>query len=389
MNDKNKNIPVIEDDEIDLIALVKNIWERRKFILKTVIIFAVIGIIVALVSPPLYTSSTKMIPQSSGSTQRMSGGLSSLASMAGINLNMNQSSIELLPQAYPQIVQSIPFQLKLMQSKFTFSDVEQPVTLFEYYTGHSKPGVLSIIKKYTIGLPGVINKAIKDEKFETPSVGTKNGNAIKLTKDQESVRKVISKNISLEINDKDGFVQLSASFHEAELSAQVAQKAQELLQQYITDFKVEKASEQLDFIEERYKEKKKEFQEAQAALAAFRDRNKNVTSAMAFTEQERLQNEYQLAFEVYLSLAQQLEQARIKVKEDTPVFSVIQPVVVPQEPTKPNRKIILIIWVFLGGLVSIGWIFANQFLESAKQHWMEIDTSKKKNSDLPTENLDP
>jgi len=386
MNEKNKNTPVAEEDEIDLIALAKSIWERRKFIIKTVIIFAVIGVIVALFSPTQYTASTKMVPQSSGGSQRMGGGLSSLASMAGINLNMNQSTTELLPQTYPQILQSVPFQLKLMQSKFTFSDVEKPVTLFEYYTEYSQPGVLSLVKKYTIGLPGVISKAIKGDEEEPSAVETQVGNTIRLTKEQESVRKIISSNISLEINDKDGFIQLNSSFHEAELSAEVAQKAQELLQKYITDFKVEKASEQLDFIEERYQEKKKEFQEAQAALAAFRDRNKNVTSAMALTEQERLQNEYQLAFEVYSSLAQQLEQARIKVKEDTPVFSVIQPVTIPQERTKPKRKIILIIWIFLGGVVAIGWVFASQYLETAKEHWKEIDTGNKKNNNSLAEN---
>lgn len=385
MNEENKNTPVAEEDEIDLIALAKTIWEHRKFIIKTVIVFAVIGVIVALVSPPQYTASTKMVPQSTGGSSR-TGGLSSLASMAGINLNMNQSTTELLPQTYPQILQSVPFQLELMQSKFIFSDVEEPVTLFEYYTEYSKPGVLSLVKKYTIGLPGVISKAIKGDEEETSAVETQDGNTIRLTTEQEEVRKIISDNISLEINDKDGYIQLSSSFHEAELSAEVAQKAQELLQEYITDFKIEKASEQLDFIEERYQEKKKEFQEAQAALAAFRDRNKNVTSAMALTEQERLQNEYQLAFEVYSNLAQQLEQARIKVKEDTPVFSVIQPVTVPQERTKPKRKIILIIWIFLGGIVAIGWVFASQYIETAKEHWKEIDTGKKGNNNSLTEN---
>ncbi len=305
--------------------------------------------------------------------------------MAGVNLkNLNQESIELLPQTYPQILQSVPFQLQLMQSPFSFSDVEQPVTLFEYYTEYSKPGVFSTIKKYTLGLPGVIVKAIKEEE-ETVKKETDNS-IIKLTKEQEGVRKIISENISLDINDKEGYIQLNSYFHEPRLAAQVAQKAQELLQEYITEFKIEKASARLKFIEERYKEKKKEYEKAQAALATFRDRNKNVTSAMALTEQKRLQNEYQLAFDVYSRLAQQLEQARIKVKEDTPVFSVIQPITVPKEKTKPKRKIILIIWIFLGGVVGIGWVFARQYLDSAKKHWKEIDLEKKEEDNSLSEN---
>lgn len=360
-----------DEDEIDLIALAKNIWDKRGFIIKTVVIFAVIGVIVALISPKEYTASTKMVPQINSGKSQM-GGLSSLASMAGINLNLNNEVTELMPQTYPQIVQSVPFQLQLMQTNFSFLDVEQPVTLFTYYTEYSKPGLLSVIKKYTIGLPGFIISAIKGKDETTRQTGNES-DAIALNEEQESVRKIIANSVSLNIQDQEGYIELNSNFHEPRLAAQVAKKAQELLQEYITEFKIEKASAQLEFIEERYQEKKKEFEQAQKALAAFRDQNKNVTSAMALTEQERLQNEYQLAFEVYSNLAQQLEQARIKVKEDTPVFSVIQPVVVPSERSKPKRAMILAIWIFLGAVIAVGWVFASQFINSAKEHWKEIE----------------
>ena len=371
MNEEVKNNNQAEEDEIDLIALAKNIWEKRRFIIKTVIVFAVIGVIVALISPKQYTASTKMVPQLSQGNSR-TGGLSSLASMAGINLNLGQETTELMPQTYPQIVQSAPFQLQLMNSTYSMPEFDQPLTLFEYYAEHSKPGVLSSIKKYTIGLPGVILSAFRAEAESGQSNAYNEQNTIQLTEEQEGVRKIISENISLEINDKEGYVQLNSKFHDPKLAAQVAQKAQELLQEYITEFKIEKASAQLNFIEERYTEKKEEFRSAQEALATFRDKNKNITSAMALTEQEQLQNEYQLAFEVYSNLAQQLEQARIKVKEDTPVFSVIQPVVVPYERSKPKRTMILAIWIFLGIVVGVGWVFASQYISDAKQHWEEI-----------------
>jgi LPS O-antigen subunit length determinant protein (WzzB/FepE family) len=88
-----------------------------------------------------------------------------------------------------------------------------------------------------------------------------------------------------------------------------------------------------------------------------------------------LQNEYRLAFEVYSQLAQQFEQAQIKVKEDTPVFSIVKPVTVPIEKSKPNRPIILIIWTFLGGIISIGWVFGKQFLQTIKVKWNEQPTN--------------
>jgi uncharacterized protein involved in exopolysaccharide biosynthesis len=82
-----------------------------------------------------------------------------------------------------------------------------------------------------------------------------------------------------------------------------------------------------------------------------------------------LQSDYQLAFEVYSQLAQQLEQAQIKVKEDTPVFSIVKPVTVPIEKSKPNRPLILIIWTFLGVVFAIGWIFGKQFFLTVKNKW--------------------
>ncbi len=164
---------------------------------------------------------------------------------------------------------------------------------------------------------------------------------------------------------------LNAIAHDPKLAAQVAHKAQSLLQKYITEFKIKKAKAQLTFIEDRYAEKRKDFEKTQSNLAAFRDRNKNVTSAVARTEEERLQSDYKLAFEVYSQLAQQYEQAQIKVKEDTPVFSIVKPVTVPIQKSKPNRPLILFLWTLLGGVIGIGWIFGKQFIQTVKTKWNE------------------
>ena len=299
------------------------------------------------------------------------GGLSSLASMAGINMNMNQNITELSPQVYPQIIQSAPFQLELMNTPFTFSEVDHPVPLLYYYTEITHPGILQTIKKYTIGLPGVIMKALRKSTSSLPVAATSD-TIQQLTEEQEAIRNLLIKNLNLSINDKEGVISLDATFHEPLLAAQIVKKTQQLLQQYVTNFKIEKASEQLQFIEERFREKKKEFEKAQAALADFRDRNKNVTSAIAQTEEERLQNEYQLAYEVYSQLAKQLEQARIKVKEDTPVLSVITPVTIPTKKSKPNRSIILAVWIFIGIMIGVGVVFGKHFYSQVREKWNEV-----------------
>ncbi len=358
-----------DSDEIDLIFLAKSIWNGRKTILKTIVICAILGITIALSSKKEYTASTTLIPQTSGSMSKL-GGLSSLASLAGVNMSASQDEDGLSPQLYPEILQSVPFLLEIINTPFTFSEFDHPITLFQYHNEFGKKGLLHKIKKYTIGLPGVIMESTRKQ---SPTI-TDNilPGTIQLSKEQEALLNDLEKRIILTLSENDDYVELTAHFEEPILAAQVAQKAQQLLQQYITNFKIEKATAQMQFIKERYEEKKKEFEEAQDILANFRDKNKNVTNALAQTEQERLQNEYQLAYEVYSQLAQQLEQAQIKIKEDTPVFSIIKPITVPTQKSKPNRPLIVFIWLFLGGIIGIGLVFWKQFYIKLKTHWREV-----------------
>jgi hypothetical protein len=150
----------VADDEIDLLALAKTLWEGRKTILKFIGAGIILGLVFALLSPKEYTASSTMVPQVSSSSSKL-GGLSSLAAMAGFNLGNTSTADALSPMLYPQIMQSIPFQLELMNSKFDCPDVDHPISLFEYYTEYQKAGVLGTIKKYTLGLPFVLLKAIK------------------------------------------------------------------------------------------------------------------------------------------------------------------------------------------------------------------------------------
>lgn len=356
--------------ETDLIALVKTVWNKRRTIIKITLVFFVIGLFIAIFSPKQYRVSSVMVPQVSDGTSKL-GGLSSLAAMAGFNLDMSTGS-ELNPIIYPQIIQSIPFKMELMQTKFNFEDIKHPITYYEYYTEYAKINPLDAIQEYTIGLPGLIRNALKG--IQKPIFQANNKKSIlMLTEEEEAIAEILDKNVYLEINDKDGSVSLIAIMPEALASAELGLKAQFLLQKYITEFKIEKAQDQLNFVEERYFEKKESFLDAQKALASFRDENKNVSSAVARTEEELLQSEYQIAQSVYNELAKQVESFRINVKEKTPVFSIIKPISIPSKSFKPKRKLILFMWVFLGFIVGIGWVLGRSYYSIFKDKWNELE----------------
>ena len=157
-NTQPKQLP--DEDEIDLIALAKTLWEGRKTILKTTLIFMAIGLFVAIFSEKEYTASTTIVPQSNDG-KSIGGNLGGLAAMAGINLGSMGGDSGISPALYPQIVNSIPFQKELLQTPLTIEGQEQSVSYTHYYTEVYSPSLLGYIKKFTIGLPGLIIKALK------------------------------------------------------------------------------------------------------------------------------------------------------------------------------------------------------------------------------------
>lgn len=370
----NKNLHPIDadtEDEIDLIALAKTAWNGRKTIIKITIVFTIIGLFIAIFTPKQYSVTSIMVPQVSSGQNKL-GGLSSLAAMAGFSMNMSTGS-ELSPMIYPQIVQSIPFQLELMHAKLNFEGYNEKISLYDYYYNpqYYKFNLLGSIKKYTIGLPGTIIGAIRGKKENILGSDGSENQLIQLTYTESELIEFLQEMVYLNVDAKEGYITLTAIMSEAKTAAQLGQFSQELLQVKITEFKIKKAEDQLEFILERYNEREKEFRAIQEKLAINKDRNKQILSALNNTQQERLQSEYQISLSVFTELAKQLENARIQVKEETPVFSIIEPISVPTESFKPKRKQILIIWIFLGGIVGVGWVFGKHFLVDIKKRWVE------------------
>jgi uncharacterized protein involved in exopolysaccharide biosynthesis len=285
---------------------------------------------------------------------------------------MGQGS-ELSPLVYPQIVSSIPFQLELMNTPLNFEDYPQAISLFDYYIKYSKPSVLGILKKYTLGLPGVLIKAIKGKPKELVLRGDSTNRLIALTEDQFTIQKALEDLVTMDLNPKEGYITLTAKMPEALAAAQLVQKAQTLMQRYITEFKIEKAKANLDFIQGRYTEVKTEFEKAQVSLAIVGDRNKNFTSGLSQIENDRVQSRYTISFNVYQELAKQLEQAKIQVKKETPVFTIVEPVTVPFEKSKPKKVMILAIWIFLGGIIGVGIVFGRDYLKDIRKKWKEVN----------------
>jgi uncharacterized protein involved in exopolysaccharide biosynthesis len=357
MNTNPKQYDAAIEDSIDVIELLGSLWKSRKFVLKSTAIFLVLGVMVALLSPVKYSASTVFVPQL-GSDVKAPSGLSSLASLAGINLSSSGQSADISPLLYPNLSSNIPFKLQLLSEPISSSSNSQ-IDVKSYLLSQSDGiNIIATIKKYTIGLAGLLFS--KSE--ETTSIQS---TFITLTEEQQELVKSLSEKFSVSVNEKEGYVSVSALDKDPVVSAELVRIVTSNLQNEIIKKRLEKVQNNLDFTQRQYDQKKLEFERIQDKLARFKDRNQNISNALFLNELERIEAEYSIALTVVSELANQVESAKLQVNKDTPIFSVINPVTIPTERETPKRKLIVLIWLFLGVVISSGFVLI-------KPHILEI-----------------
>lgn len=362
--DKEKQLQEVEENEIDLIELIKRFWEKRMFIVKVTAVFLCLGLFIAIFSSEEYTAQCVVVPQTGEGG--VSSSLSGLASLAGFSLGSMGSAEELSPMVYSNVMNNINLQKEMINTKIYFDRWGKELTLLDYFTNeeYQRTSVLGYVKKYTIGLPFLILGAIRGEKDnDVDMTGTDDGKIAMLTQQEDDCIKALKERTTLAVNDKDGYVSISATMPEPLAAAALAEIYMNLLQKYVSEFKIEKAKADYNFINQRYLEAKEEYSRKQEEYARFKDANRIITTAVAATREEQIKNDYDLAYSLYSELSRQLIQAEIKVKENTPIFTVVEPVIVPRERSKPRRLMTLVAFGFLGGVLSCGAVLAFDFLK--------------------------
>jgi LPS O-antigen subunit length determinant protein (WzzB/FepE family) len=280
-----------------------------------------------------------------------------------------EGSNDVHPMLYPQFLSSTDFRKQLIQTQITIPGTQNKVSYQEFYEKHYNPGIFETLTKYSVGLPGELIKLIQ-KKPQLVSAGE--GEEVKflqLTFEEFEHFKRLDGQLSVVSKEKEGVVELVFSMKDPLMAAEMAQSAETLLQKEVISFKVQNAKEQLKFTEERFKEKKEEFEQIQSRLAYFRDRNQNVISAALLNQQQKLEAEYDFAFGIYTELAKQLEQAKLQVAKDTPVFSVIQQVTLPIQKSSPNRPMIVLAYLGIGIIISLGFFLGKEILVNLKKDW--------------------
>jgi len=352
-----------EEVEIDLMDLLRKVIGIRKKIYKAAGIGLVIGVIVAISIPKQYTVEVTLSPEMGNNKE---GGLSGLAaSFLGSGVTMGDGTDALNASLSADIVSSTPFLLELsaMDIPVTKNEV---MTLNTYLDEETSPWW-----SYVIGFPGMVIGGVKSlftEEDEIASFDKTSQGAIELSKKESKKIAALKKMITASVDKKTSMTSVTATFQAPKVAAVVADSVVKKLQEYIIDYRTFKAKEDCIYLEKLFKERQQEYYAAQKKYADYLDSHDNLILQSVRAEQERLQNDMSLAYQVYSQVAGQLQVARAKVQEEKPVFAIVEPAVVPLEPSGTSRKVYVLAFIFLSVCIVIFWnLFGKDFLNKFKE----------------------
>lgn len=341
-----------DEIEIDLVDIFRKIIAIRKKIYKAIGIGFIIGIIVAVSIPKQYTVKVTLSPEM-GSSKSGNGLAGLAASFLGSSATTGDVSDALNASLSSDIVSSTPLLLELLEMKVTLSDERTDVTFMDYLDRQSSPWWI-----YVIGLPGKVIGSVKslfnssdtDNSINNVKYGT-----IELTKEESIKITALKKNIAASVDKKTAITSVSVTLQDPKVTAVVADSVVHKLQEYIIGYRISKAEEDCIYLEKLYKERQQEYYVAQKKYADYVDTHDNLILQSVRAEQERLQNDMSLAYQVYSQVANQLQVARAKVQEEKPVFAVLEPAVVPQQPSGMGKKGYILLFIFLSLILTIAW----------------------------------
>lgn len=356
----------LKQAELNISTEIKELFavvlkNKRTLILSTTIA-VLTGVFIVIFTPRLYKTEVSLLAES-GSSNSL-GSMGQLGNLSGLDMGNligmdmgNTGNNALTPEVYPEVVKSTSFLLEILQQEVYLKKEDLTVTMSEYLQDYTKPNIS--------GWPGYLLNIFKSKKQKSAIPTMEKGKPLDISLEYDALIKSLSGMIEMEViksesgltGGKVKMIKVNVEQQDPYVSAMLTEKIISCLKQYIVDYNTNKVKDDLEFIQGRYNDAQAKYYAAQKALADYDDSNVNVVLASAKTERDRLVTESTLASNLYKSLAQKLEQAKILVQDRTPVFTVIEPAKVPLRKSKPRTIFTIfslaIIGLFIGTCIVI------------------------------------
>ncbi len=352
-----------------IFKFTKGFLRSRKLIFSFLFIAVILAVFTILLNEKEYVSNTSFIVQTGG--ERSAGsGLKNIADLIGVNLGSKKETGDIPVYLYPKLVNSLSYNRKVLNSEIRVRNRDSLISVKNYYKTNYKPPALSKVKKYTIGLPGLIKRAIFKKKkedivlFDLDSIEY-------ISREEASLIDLLQKNVMLSTDKEDGTIYITVRSKKPEIAAQIARIAREKLQEKIIEYRIAKVKEGFEFIDQEYQIKRKEYLESQDVLANYIDRNRFNNTERSLLQRRQLENKVSLRYAVYSELESQRISAQISLKEDTPVFATLNPAFIPLEPENGSALFTLLKFVFTGFLVALFVYSYRNYMYILKKQWHE------------------
>lgn len=345
------------EEEISLLDLLVVLAQNRRFVIGCIVVFTLFGLTYAIIAPEQYTSRAEMVREVESGSASVPGGLSALR---GLGINLGGGSTGLTAETYPRILTSREVTLSVVRDTFYFADTEQEMRFVDYHARETG-GVISALKKYTIGLPGQILSAFKSEPRQRSVEALDGGGPVYPSEDEEEAMEIIDNMVNASADIESGIMTVSVTDYDPVRAAEITDSFLQHLTERVRTIRTQKARDNLAFINERFEEAKDELEAAEQRLAAFSDRNRDIQSARLRTERDRLQRQVQFASNLYSEFQTQRTQAQIELQRSQPVITILEAPTPPIKRSAPQRTLLVLLSMFLGGLVGIGGAFARTF----------------------------
>jgi uncharacterized protein involved in exopolysaccharide biosynthesis len=348
------------EEEISLLDLLVVLAQNRRFVIGCIATLTFLGLIYAVVAPEQYTSSAEMVREVEGGSGSVPGGVSALR---GLGINLGGGATGLTAETYPRILTSREVMLAVVRDTFYFADEEQEMRFVDYHAEQGT-GILAALKKYTIGLPGQLLSALKGEPRQRPVETLDGDRQVYPTEEEEEAMEIISDMVNSSVDVESGIMTVSVTDYDPVRAAEITDSFLQHLTERVRTIRTQKARDNLAFINERFEEAKDELEAAEQRLAAFSDRNRDIQSARLRTERDRLQRQVRFASNLYSEFQTQRTQAQIELQRSQPVITILEAPTPPLKRSAPQRTLLVLLSMFLGGLVGIGGAFARTFFTS-------------------------
>jgi len=351
------------EDEVSLLDILLVLARHKTLIVRMVLVFTLLGVTYALLAPEEYTSSATVVREVQEEGGALPSGIPSGA-LSGLGINLGGASSGLRPSAFPDVLQSREVRLAVVRDTFRFPDAGRPMTFVNYV--NRPPGTLDQVLNYTLWLPWTLKGALGDVMSGSPAPAetTDAGKLLIPSKEEDEALEAISDMVSASVDEETGLMTISVTAGGAQLAADLTKGFLDHFATRVREIRTEKIQERLAFVEQRFQGAQQELETAEDRLAQFLERNQSLNSPQLQFRRDRLRRQVSFKEQLYSRLQSQLTQTRLDLQRRQPVVTVVETPVPPMKRSAPNRTLIVLLSLIMGGFLGVSGAFLSAFFSN-------------------------